>query len=206
MKKAFHSIYFLLGSILCELCLIWFRVRDAVSKPETDAILFVAHPDDDTLFFHTFIKAQKPYVVLLFTGWSIKRLLCFLKVMRYYGVRFRAYHTVSADAYHDPRRRKATERHVKACLSIKPFAVCATHGKEGEYGHGTHKLVHEAVMKYAKCTLLTTVPSNEISRYSLESTVLEEKKQIFRTLYTSETWAIEQLADWMEHEKLIPVR
>lgn len=202
MRKWLHAVYFGLGTVFCELCLLYWRLRDAVSKPNTDAILFVAHPDDDTLFFHSFIKERKPYVVLLFTGWSLNRLPCFFKVMRHYGVRYRAYPTVSAGAYDLPQRRKAAERHVRACFRIKRFSVCATHGKSGEYGHPTHKLVHESVVRHAQCPILVTVDENELQGNELEPELVREKVDIFRRLYVTESWVIEELPLWLNHEKL----
>ena len=203
MKNAIHKIYYLLGSLFCYICLLWWKLRDFVSKPDNESILFVAHPDDDTLFFHSFIKANKPYVVLLFTGWSIKRLLCFFKVMKYYGVRYRAYPTISASSYSNDRRRKATEQHISDCLNIKSFTLCATHNSEGEYGHPTHKLVHESVVKTADIPILTPVTQDDIADYPLDKKTLDEKLWIFEHLYTSELWTATELSLWMNNEKLV---
>ena len=111
--KILHTLYVLVGHIFCKLCLCWWMVRDFVSPPKEKAVLFVAHPDDDTLFFHTFIKKHKPYVVLCTAGWSLRRLPCFFKAMRRYGVKHRAYDMDTRD-----KREDLLKKHVKEAFSV----------------------------------------------------------------------------------------
>lgn len=201
-----HKLYMLCGHIFCRICLIWWRMRDLASRPKSKVILFVAHPDDDTLFFHSFIKEYKPYVVLLFTGWSLRRLSDFYKVMRHYGVRCRAYDTVSAKAYQDARRRTVVEKHVSECLKMASFELCATHNATGEYGHPSHRLVHESVAKVVdkRIPILCPVGQNEIEKFPLAKALFEEKKMIFQRFYTTEAWVLEQYSVWSRNEKLVP--
>ena len=178
-----------------------------MARPKTKAILFVAHPDDDALFFHSFIKENKPYVVLLFTGWSLIRLFGFIKTMRHYGVRFRAYDTISAKAYKDANRRTMVERHVEACLKVADFEMCATHNATGEYGHSSHRLVHESVAKIVggKIPVLCPVEQDEVSAYPLTKELYQEKEMIFHRFYSSEAWVLEQYSMWARNEKLMPI-
>ena len=210
MKKLIHTMYVFFGTIFCRICLIYWKLRDKISPPDTDSVLFVAHPDDDTLFFHTFIKEHNPYVVLLFTGWS-RRLLDFFKVMRNYGVKYRAYPTVSAGAYTDRKRREVTKKYIGNCLKIMRFKTIAFHNSEGEYGHGTHKLVHEAVMEVCAensedYERLCPVPLSEIGNYPLSGKEKQEKKYIFENMYVTEKWVMaEEEAGtpiWFNNERL----
>lgn len=73
MRRVIHALYRALGHLLARLALTFCRLRDKVNAPKADTILFVAHPDDDTLFFHTYLKEKKPYVVLMTTAFSIVR-------------------------------------------------------------------------------------------------------------------------------------
>ena len=193
MKKLFHDIYYILGKIICNCVLAFRKIIDVVSPPETDSILFVAHPDDDTLFFNKYILENKPYVVLLFTGWSIKRFKDYLKVMKHYGVRYRAYATLSADAYNNSKRRALTEKHIASSLNTGNYKTVLTHNSTGEYGHSTHKLVHECVVKVCEnkpYDILCPVGISEISNYPLTQEEVEQKAFIFKTMYKSEAWVM----------------
>lgn len=210
MREYFHSIYVFAGKIFCNICLVYWKIRDRISPPKADSILFVAHPDDDTLFFHTFIKEHKPYVVLLFTGWS-RRIFDFFKTMRSYGVKYRAYPMISAGAYGDIKRRRITEKHIRDCLNIKRFVTIAFHNSEGEYGHNTHKLVHEAVMEVCSESkenyeLLCPVKLSEIGNYPLSEKEKQDKKYIFENLYVTEKWVMTDEAAgtpiWFNNERL----
>ena len=193
------------GHIFCRICLVYWIVRDRICPPKSKAILFIAHPDDDALFFLSFVKEQKPYIVLLFTGWSLIRLFDYFKVMRHYGVRFRAYDTVSAGAYADPLRRLVVERHVSDCLALGEFELCATHNAMGEYGHSSHRLVHEAVVKmvHGKMPILCPIVEAQIAEHPLNEVLYHEKEQIFKRLYTTEAWALTQYSLWAKNEKLV---
>ena len=202
-----HYIYKLLGHIICRLLLVYWNIYDFISPPNTNSILFVAHPDDDTLFFHSFIKEHRPYIVLLFTGWSIKRMIDFYKVMQIYKVRFRAYDTISSGAYDNIASRKKVENHIKKCIELSNFKLCATHNSEGEYGHSTHKLVHEIVVKTLnkQLPIICPVHKNHIEMYPLSEELINEKCKIFKNFYKTESWVIEQYSIWVKNEKLINI-
>lgn len=206
MRKFLHSIYMLAGKIFCNCCLAYWEIRDRISPPKTDSVLFVAHPDDDTLFFHTFIKEHKPYVCLMTTGWSLRRVPCFFKVMRQYGVRYRAYPLDARD-----RRMNLLEKQVSEVLKIKPFKNIAAHNKTGEYGHEEHIRVHEAVSNVVsgsqyQCTMFCPVLREEIEKYPLPDNIADEKRAIFKKLYTTEAWLLDEeeagTPVWVTHEKL----
>ena len=203
MKKLIHKIYMFFGHIVCRLCLAYAVVRDKLCPPKADTILFVAHPDDDALFFHSFIKKEKPYVVLLMTGWSVRRLICFFKVMKYYGVKCRAYDLVSAKvSRNDPKWFERLDNEIKNSLHAGHFTCVATHNEEGEYGHPSHRAVHAAVKKLAPCDLITPVFKSVIRNYPLPADVLKDKEYVFRKLYFTEAWTIDELPEWMENEQL----
>lgn len=203
MKKILHFVYYVLGTLLCYICLFWWKIRDWFSPPKTDSILFVAHPDDDTLFFHTFIKETKPYVCLMTTGWSLRRMPDFYKCMKLYGVRYRAYPLGSVDD-----RQRLLEKHARAVLSIAPFKVIATHNADGEYGHIEHSRVHKAIISVvnARYRIMCPVSRTEINNYPLDDKTIAEKITIFKNVYVTESWVpYDQKAGtpvWVTHEHL----
>ena len=210
MKALLHRLYVLVGTLACDVCLLWWTVRDRLSPPGADAVLFVAHPDDDTLFFHTFIREHKPYVCLMTTGWSLRRMPDFRRCMRQYGVRYRAYPLDSRDT-----RMHRLEKQVSAVIKLRDFRVIATHNAAGEYGHEEHIRVHEAVMAQCgtsgkKHKILCPVNKERITDFPLDEKSVTEKLDIFATIYTTESWVpFEEEAGtpvWVRHEKLEELR
>ena len=207
--KLFHCIYVFVGKLICNSELITKKIYDYINPPKEKSILFVAHPDDDTLFFDRYIKENKPYIVLLYTGWSIRRFKDFIKVMNHYGVRFRAYATYSRPPYDYKSVRRVTEKHIKSCLKIGNFKTVLTHNREGEYGHIAHKVVHESTIKVCKdktYEIWCPVSVYEISKYPLSTEEIEKKRFIFENLYKSEAWVMtEEEAKtpvWFKNEML----
>lgn len=200
IKKLIHKLYVLVGSFYNLLCRCWWGIRDIIKKPSENTILFIAHPDDDTLFFHTFIKEHKPYVVLLTDGWSLVRFCDFKKVMKLYGVRYRAYGLHSRD-----KRISLLEKYVSQSLKLNNFKICATHNAEGEYGHEMHQRVHTAVKKQVNCKLWVPALDNDIENYPLKNEEIAEKVAIFNKHYKTELFVLDMYEKWVENEKLIEV-
>lgn len=200
IRKILHKIYLFVGRLLTNIRLCFWRLRDKIKKPTENTVLFVAHPDDDALFFHEFIKEHKPYVVLLTTGWSLRRYPCFKKVMKYYGVKYRAYNLNSRD-----KRVHLLEKYVSEMLTLLNPQICATHNSEGEYGHEMHVGVHNVVRKLVNCKLLVPVSDSDIVNFPLSDDIVKEKTMIFNKFYTTEIFVLEQYGKWVENEKLIEV-
>lgn len=199
MKKLKLWIHSFIGHILCKLCLLYWNIRDALCPPTEKTVLFVTHPDDDTLFFHNFIKQHKPYVVVMTAGHSVNRLKCFSTNMRCYGVKYRAY-----DQGTDDTREALVRKRVRYVLSLGQFELCATHNAQGEYGHHMHVCVHNAVTAEAKCPVLVPDQQENIVNYPLPENVVEEKRRIFYEIYRSELFVLKVYPSWMANEHLVP--
>ena len=197
MRNYLHSLYLFIGHIFCRICILYWKGRDMLFPPKETAILFVAHPDDDTLFFHSFIKEYKPYVVLCTAGWSLRRLPCFFRAMKRYGVKYRAYDLGTRD-----KRMDKLEGIVKEALDIGHFEICATHNATGEYGHEMHQRVHQAVVKLANIPILVPVDAEKIGAFPIDEKDYDEKKYIFSKIYTTEEWVLDQYSEWVKHEQL----
>ncbi len=198
-----HPIYVFVGTVINYILLAFWKVRDKINSPETDAVLFVAHPDDDSLFFHTFIKEYKPYVCLMTTGWSMRRIPDFFKCMKNYGVKYRIYPLDSRD-----KRINRLQKQVTDVLKIADFKIIATHNSEGEYGHEEHQRVHEAVFKVLPkdSTVFCPVLKKNLLQYPLPDKIVREKMEIFSDVYVTESWVpYDEPAGtppWVNHEHL----
>lgn len=197
MYKIAHPLYKLAGHIVCRFYMWSWALRDRISPPKEKVVLFVAHPDDDTLFFHTFIKEYKPYVVLMTTGWSLRRFPDFRKAMKWYGVRYRAFDMGTNDKRIDLLRKR-----IKSILDSGRFEMVATHNSTGEYGHEMHKKVHNAVCAVSNIRPLSPVPAKEIENFPLNEMSVSEKMEIFKTIYVTESWLIDEKREWVFNEKI----
>ena len=198
MRKVKLFLHRVVGHILCRMHWFCWDVRDILSPPKETSVLFVTHPDDDTLFFHTFIKKHKPYVVVMTAGHSVNRLRCFLKNMRRYGVRCRAY-----DQGTDDTREYIVRRRVRHVLDLGNFELCATHNAQGEYGHPMHICVHNAVRAEAKCPIVVPEAQETIMDYPIPEAEAAEKRNIFLEIYNSELFVLDLWPNWLEHEHLV---
>lgn len=203
-----HKIYIFIGKLLNYILLMAWNIRDLFNPPKSDAVLFVAHPDDDTLFFHSFLKEKKPYVCLMTTGWSLKRIPHFFKCMKQYGVKYRIYPLDAKE-----KRINLLEKQVEKVLSLNDFKVIATHNETGEYGHEEHKTVHRAVKNVCKgkaYDIYCPVDVSVISEYPLSADIVKEKEKIFKEIYVTETWVLyEEEAGtpvWVTNEKLEKIK
>ena len=200
IKKFLRIIYLFVGHSTAKIRLCYWRLRDKIKPPTEKAVLIVAHPDDDTLFFYNFIKEYKPYAVLLTTAWSLRRYPCFKKVMKFYGVKYRAYDLDTRE-----KNIELIEKCVGEVLSLINPEICVTHNCEGEYGHEMHVKVYNAVNKLVNCKLLVPVSDSEIVNYPLCDEIIKEKTMIFNKYYTTEKFVLDQYSKWVENEKLIEV-
>ncbi|GEM_PF-4622430 len=199
MARLLHPIYVFVGHFICKIILLYCVIRDKVNPPKEDTVLFVTHPDDDTLFFHTAIKEYKPYVALMVTGWSLKRLRDFFKVMKYYGVKFRPYDTNE----NSTNVEQKVMNQVGAVLKAGNFKRCLTHNEGGEYGHHNHQLTHRCVVKQANCEIFVPVSSQEIVNHPIDSENVKEKENIFNNFYVTETFVLDEYSNWVKNEKLV---
>lgn len=199
MKKFLHSIYKIIGFILCEIHQIIFKIAIKIKPVKEKNILFVAHPDDDVLFFNRIMKNEKPYVVLLTTGFSIIRMKEFKSTMKYYGLRYNYYGLETRD-----ERTDKLESIIESELKNGSFEKCYSHSPSGEYGHEMHKRVGNAVRNVVKnCRLFTTVSADEIGEKENELSEEEkaEKIKIFKTIYSSQDFVLDEYSVWVSHEK-----
>ena len=198
IKDVLHFQYEIAGHVLIFLNGVWWAIRDSLFPPNEDAVLFVAHPDDDSLFFYSFIKEKHPYVVLLTTGGIIRRVFPFYRAMKSYGVRYRAFDFPSRDI----TREDILVDRISGVLEKGSFKICATHNIEGEYGHIMHKCVHRCVKKAWKNELYVPACESSIDMYPLEPQKMEEKNKFLQTYYKGEYPTLCTFRKWINNEKI----
>ena len=199
MKDFIHGIYKITGKILCAFHLIFSEIKKKISPVKETSILFVAHPDDDVLFFNRIMKTEKPYVVLLTTGFSLIRIREFKKAMKYYGLRFN-YHFLETDDKREDRLAAVIKKEMKS----GSFKKCFTHSPSGEYGHSMHKRIGRIVPQNVNCRVFTTVSADEIDRAEneLSQEEKEEKINIFKNIYSSQDFVLEMYSQWVNNEEI----
>ena len=198
MKVKIEKIKRWIGFIRCSICLIGWHVRDMLIKPWENAVCFVAHPDDEILFFYSFLKEKRPYVVVLTGCSSVHRLSSLKKTMKKLGLRFRAY-PLDTDAASEQDIRRI----IKHIFSQRNYDICATHNSEGEYGHPMHQRVHQAVADIALCPVCVPASGSQIENYPLLLAQAEEKLSIFHTFYASEDFVPTLFGKWIFNEHLV---
>lgn len=199
MKHLLHKLYDGAGHFMSVvLDLIW-RLKDKAIPPKENAVLFVAHPDDDILFFHQFIIEYKPYVVCMTTGSVINRIIPFYRAMRHYKVRYRSFDMKSKDV----QKEELICRRIRSIIKNGQFSYCATHNETGEYGHVMHQCIHRCVRKEWSGPLITPVEKKDILKYPLSEKTCLEKNKNLREYYWREYPTLEHFHDWIVNEKLI---
>lgn len=201
MKNIIKKIYRLIGYFLYGFHYLFFKIN---LKPiKENKILFVAHPDDEVLFFHTVLKKEKPYVVLLTSGFSLIRLKEFKSAMKYYGLNYNYYCLKTRDD-----RDEKIEKIIKKELERGSFSSCFSHSKSGEYGHVMHSRVGNAVLKHARCEVLSPVSAEKIEneKFKLNKKDLNEKTEVFKSIYKSQLFVLDEYKKWVEHERVEAVK
>ncbi|MCI7333638.1 MAG: hypothetical protein MSH34_01800 [Oscillospiraceae bacterium] len=183
------------GALLCAL----HHLKNDKKPIRENTVLFVAHPDDEALFFHTVLKKEKPFVALMTTGKSLRRIKEFKKAMKYYGVHYTYFPLTSRD-----KREDLLLKNVRLVLSRGNFEKAYTHSVSGEYGHEMHKRVNKAVTAVFEGQIYTTVTEQENAALpELSQETVEEKISVFKNIYTSQLFVLDMWQNWVRREKHI---
>ena len=190
LSKIYHSS---VGALICG---VHHLLND--KKPiEEKTLLVVAHPDDDALFFHTVLKKEKPFVALMTTGKSLRRMREFRRAMKYYGVNYTYFPLTSRD-----EREDLLLKNVRLVLSRGNFEKVYTHSQSGEYGHVMHKRVHKAVIAAFCGEIYTPVTEEENAALPLlPKEVILEKTEIFKNIYKTQIFVLDMWQNWLCREK-----
>ena len=192
LAKFYHSTF---GSVFC----FFHHLFNDGKHISERTVLFVAHPDDEVLFFHTVLKNEKPFVALMTTGTSLRRMKEFKKSMKHYGLDYTYFPLATRD-----KREELLLKKINLVLSRGSFEKAYTHGETGEYGHEMHIRVNRAVFEAFGGEIYTTVSESEnASSSELSAEIIAEKEDVFKSIYQSQLFVLDMWQNWVRHEKHI---
>ena len=174
-------------------------------------VMFVAHPDDETLWGGNGLYHEKYLVVCMTCGVDDRRVEEFRSVMESYGDDFIML------GYPDLVKNKKSDWQddwtninydVQSILSLKKWDGVVTHNPEGEYGHIHHKLTSNIVTSHCDTTKLNYFGRFYWGEVPEGLYVLNEEEFVFKTtnilpLYVTQYGAIENLKNMIYYETWI---
>lgn len=185
------------------------------SKEKINALLIVAHPDDETIFCGGTMLYYPNWiwtVVCMTEKEGSDRYNEFQKAMeafKRFGVNINSYFTLGQEDIN--QGRKLTEEDIllwKKAIQRKSFSpdITFTHNTRGEYGHSAHKLSSLAVSDLLPNVWEFIYPKesqpykNKINEVPLSKEILKQKTEIFNSCYKSQSYLWGVFIDLMPYE------
>ena len=173
-----------------------------------DKVLFVAHPDDELLFFSRQLLDMSGWLVVCATnGGSAIRCREFLSLISELGHHHQIWNL--KDSLNPCWNHARSVSKVERVLALrKEWGMIATHNAQGEYGHPQHRQLHRIVREAAsRCALY--VPTDAANLCSPENELPQEiqakKRELLERCYPSQIGLVEANHEkWMRYERLVP--
>lgn len=182
-------------------------------KTTAKKVMFIAHPDDETLWGSSALYNEKYLVVCITCGGRKDRVREFEEVMSLTGDDYIMLN------YPDLVKGKKSDwkadwnninKDIQEILSYKDWDLIVTHNPDGEYGHIHHKMTNQIVTKYANHDQLTyfgkfywgKIP-NEGELYKLKANEFAFKSNVLIPVYATQTKAIDNLKNMVHYESWI---
>jgi LmbE family N-acetylglucosaminyl deacetylase len=171
------------------------RKQDFVAMENAKCLIVCAHPDDETIFFSSIIKKEKPYVICASHRGNLVRAEEFRQALAYWGVEGILLNAPDVPGFTWLWKR-VVEGDLKKLRKICPdVSTVYTHSGCGESKHPHHFAVHDAVTRVCSdCKIYTTaafIPPDQAN--SLDEECIREKYEVVKTIYGSQ---IDMLETW----------
>jgi LmbE family N-acetylglucosaminyl deacetylase len=198
-----------LKMILTFLRKIYYILNKKKTKPKLnyndfDKVLFVAHPDDEVIFFGNQLLSEKGWLVICLTNGSRKfRMLEFIKSMEYIGAKYQIWDFRDGLSV-TWNEKKVSDAIKKVLAGREKWSKVVTHNSEGEYGHYQHKQLNHIITNiYKSENLYVSVSNKELIRIENELSVKEQikKRDWIDTCYKSQVFVFESYAEYFKYEK-----
>ncbi|MGL5752637.1 MAG: PIG-L family deacetylase [Paraclostridium sp.] len=193
---------------------IYYIKNHSLSNPRIkidniNKILFIAHPDDEILFFYEQLTNESGWLVICMTnGDNPVRLREFIKSMENMKLQYQIWDF--EDGLYSIWNEDRVKKKVKKILSLKSnFEKIITHNEEGEYGHLQHKQLNKYINQVYKGKNFYT--SGKVcflhkNENKLDKKDLEMKKHLINECYSSQNFILEEFSVYTEYESITRIR
>lgn len=182
-----------------------------------NAIVIVAHPDDETIFCGGTILSHPSWnwnIICVTMQQDTPRPQEFKDTMNMYkslGVNIISYETLNKPDYNQDLTEQDFSEWKESIngLVLKPDIVL-THNVMGEYGHKHHMAVSRAAHELFKNVWEFVYPGDQgispqprksfVREIALDSTLLSKKKEIYDNCYKTQAYVWQILSDLMKYE------
>lgn len=152
-------------------------------------VIFVAHPDDEIIFFSKSILNKSDCLIVCFTNGGIRtRQREFISLMKDLNIQYKILNF--RDGMNVKWNYKKAIKFIKNILNKKEkWQMIITHNDEGEYGHFQHKQLNELVYKSCNNQKIYIVKANSTlfcEKNKLSDEKYIEKINIVRQYYKSQ--------------------
>lgn len=157
-----------------------------------------AHPDDETIFFSSILKKEKPFVLCMSHRGNRVRSKEYYQALEHWGVEGTMLNLPDVPGFQWAWRSCMEGKLRRIRKKLPDVTTVYTHSGHGESGHPHHYAVHHAVAKvFADCKLYTTacqMPCNSLA--ALSDDAAREKYDVVRGCYGSQIKMLETWCTW----------
>lgn len=197
VKYLFQIIYYKLN---------YKRANPSLNLENINKVVFVAHPDDEILFFsRQLLNDSKILVVCMTNGGNWIRQKEFIELMKAIRLQFKILNF--RDGTNAKWNSKKIKREISKIINLKNhWEMIITHNKEGEYGHTQHKLLNKYVEEVCKGKNIYTSSTSEYIECKENALSLMEKNrkiEFMKKYYKSQDNSSKYIMKYYDYEGII---
>lgn len=208
LKDVFRPLYYELrrGYYIFSYIINYNKCNPKLNLENITKVVFVAHPDDELIFFgNTLINEDGWLVVCMTNGGNRTRRNEFINVMKRLNIDYKILNY--KDGMDVLWNEKKLNKSIYKILNLKEkWDKVVTHNSQGEYGHIQHKQLNRIVRKcYKSGDINVFVYKDKLinSCNELSPISKNQKIEIAYEYYLSQIGVINNLIDYFNYEGLI---